>query len=217
MSILRIIHNIEDFLLYILDFIFPKSEKQRKVETLDARNWRNLSKVDTHENVLFFFPYDVEVVRDAIWEIKYKRNRKIREMIVGIMSEYLLEEVAEKMQMENFGDPIITSIPQSKKRKSERGFDQGEDLSRDLGKRLSIPYQSVLIKTRETVRQTTLKRNERLQNMKGSFGIAPNENVVGGNIIVIDDVTTTGATLNEIKKTLLKAGARKVWLLAVAH
>ena len=73
------------------------------------------------------------------------------------------------------------------------------------------------MKNRETKRQTTLKRSERLSNVKNSFGVLDAKNISGKNIIIIDDVVTTGATLREAKKVLIHAGARKVLCVAIAH
>ena len=74
------------------------------------------------------------------------------------------------------------------------------------------------IKNKETIHQANIKnRNIRLKNLIGSFIVKNKEEIKNRNIILIDDITTTGATLNEARKTLKKAGAKKIVAFTVAH
>ena len=77
---------------------------------------------------------------------------------------------------------------------------------------------NILTKTRETPTQVSLgDRAERLENLKNAFAVRAPEKVRGAHVVLVDDVTTTGATLLEARGELLRAGARKVTCLAVAH
>jgi len=77
---------------------------------------------------------------------------------------------------------------------------------------------NILIKPKETEHQARIRdRRERLKNIAGSFAVKNNEKIKGKNIILIDDILTTGATLSEAKKVLKQAGARKVIAFTVAH
>jgi predicted amidophosphoribosyltransferase len=78
--------------------------------------------------------------------------------------------------------------------------------------------KNVLVKIEDTEHQARIKdRNVRLKNLAGTFAVKNPELIAKKNIILIDDVTTTGATLNEARRTLKKSGARKVIAFTVAH
>jgi ComF family protein len=141
----------------------------------------------------------------------------------------MMEELSELSLMENFTNAILIPIPLSPERYRERGFNQAELICRELIKinhlRHGVDMQlqkNILIKPKETEHQARIKdRQERLKNISGSFAIKSNpQNLAltkNGNIILIDDITTTGATLNEARKTLKQAGARKIIAFTIAH
>jgi len=139
-----------------------------------------------------------------------------------MLYERILEELADLTIMENFQKPILIPIPISKQRHRERGYNQTELICRELiklDKNQNFELENnLLIKIHETVHQARIKdRRERLKNLAGSFTIKNNTKIKNRNIILIDDITTTGATLNEAKKTLKIAGARKIVAFTVAH
>lgn len=127
--------------------------------------------------------------------------------------------------MENFTEPILIPIPLSKKRLCERGYNQAELICKELIKINNLRHgvdikleNKVLIKPKETKHQAKIEnRGERLLNIVGSFDIQNAELIKNRNIILIDDITTTGATLSEAKKVLKHFGARKIIAFAVAH
>ncbi len=139
-----------------------------------------------------------------------------------MLYSHILEELSDLSVMENFTDVILIPIPLSKKRLHERGYNQAELICSELiklDKNINLRYSvDVLIKIKETEHQARIKdRRVRLKNLTGSFGVR-NENLIKNrNIILIDDITTTGATLNEAKKVLKLSGARKVIAFTVAH
>ena len=189
------------------------------MEKKTLSEWRELSKVFEMDKKLSFLPYQNKDVRQAIWEIKYRRNKILKSILGDIASEYILEELADKLLLENFAHPIISGIPASSRRNRDKGFNQSEDIGKYIALKLKIPYLMLLEKTRETVRQTTLKKQERLLNVQNSFSLNKKaaETLKGKNIILFDDVTTTGATLNEARKILLLGGAKKVICFTLAH
>jgi ComF family protein len=124
--------------------------------------------------------------------------------------------------------PILIPIPLTRERRHERGFNQNElvikeTILADVGKNsdgsknFSFSFD-VLAKTRHTVPQSSVKnRAERLKNLSDCFSVPHSELVHGKNIILIDDVTTTGSTLAEARTVLLKAGAKSVRAVVIAH
>ena len=154
-------------------------------------------------------------------------------MFAEIIYEKILEELSELSIMENFTEPVLIPIPLSPKRRRERGFNQAELICRELVKINNLRYSvdlnqekkfnlklesGVLIKPKETEHQARIKdRRQRLKNIIGSFAVKNGELIKNRNIILIDDILTTGATLSEAKKVLKQAGARKIIAFTIAH
>jgi ComF family protein len=104
----------------------------------------------------------------------------------------------------------IVPVPLATARKRERGYNQSELLARGLSNHWGIPvWDDVIVRSRETGSQTRLTPEERLGNVAGSFRIgATRESFPGAHIVIVDDVVTTCATLNECAKVLYAGGAR---------
>ena len=113
---------------------------------------------------------------------------------------------------------LIIPVPLHVKRLRERGFNQSLILARVIGEKQKIPVNFSLLKRHKfTSTQTGSNKKERKQNIKGAFEVTDKKEINGKNIILIDDVYTTGATANECAKTLIKAGAQKVSVLTMAR
>ena len=124
-------------------------------------------------------------------------------------------------RIQNFGmfprpDAVI-SVPLSKKRLQERGFDQAALIAKKVAKELKLPYVSkLLIKKKDTPKQSTLGRAERMRNVKHAFAVASGCDVRGKTLLLIDDIYTTGATADAASAVLNKAGAAMVLIATVA-
>ena len=109
----------------------------------------------------------------------------------------------------------------SKSRLKKRGYNQSlfiaQEIATTLGNTLTL-CKNTLTKTKETLPQTkTRSKSERLSNLKGCFSVEDAFLFKNKNVIIFDDVVTTGATFAECRKTLLSAGAREVFCFAIAH
>ena len=112
---------------------------------------------------------------------------------------------------------FLVPIPLHKSRKREREFNQAEILSQEVAREFNKKVLAdVLIRVKPTKTQTELTFQERCQNVKESFSVTKPELIKDSNLLLIDDVLTTGATSNEAAKCLKEAGARKVLLLTLA-
>jgi ComF family protein len=144
----------------------------------------------------------------------------------------IMEELSDLSIMENFSHAILIPIPLAPRRQRERGFNQAELICRKLinldkparnefrsgGEKKLKLEKDVLIKPKDTEHQARIEnRSARLKNIVGSFSVKNPEKIKNRNIIIIDDVTTTGATLNEARRVLKQAGARKIIAFTVAH
>jgi len=208
----------------ILSLILPKEKDVLEIEKTRLEDFINNippANEATDDNFQAIFQYRNKIARRAVWEIKYRGNKAIIQNFAKILYEFILTELSEKVVFDNFTNPIIIPIPLSKSGLHERGFNQCELLVREIVKldknKNFTPDFSALTKTKNTPHQSKLKnKTRRLKNLDGCF-IADKEKVSGKCIILIDDVITTGATMNEASKTLKKAGAKKVIGFAIAH
>lgn len=173
------------------------------------------------KNILSLFDYRAPLVKEAIWMLKYRGNKKIAALLATALYDEAIAFLGEYAPLTNFTEPLLIPLPLSRKRERERGFNQCVLLSDELekldrGRNFAIT-ETALRKTKDTSSQTkTDGRAKRLENLKDCFSADQNE-VGGRNIILIDDVATTGATLHEARRALRTAGARKVIAFTVAH
>lgn len=114
-----------------------------------------------------------------------------------------------------FGEvDMICAVPLHKKRRASRGFDQAEELSRHVAQTTGIPFVRALRRVRNTKTQTKLSQQARRDNIRGAFEkLEP----VHGNVVLVDDVLTTGATAAACASVLMEAGARSVFVLTFAR
>ncbi len=113
---------------------------------------------------------------------------------------------------------LMVPVPLHLKRLRERGFNQAYLMTRAWAKDEDFSLDGLaLCRTRWTKPQTTLSRKERQRNVKGAFAVACAERIEGKRILVVDDVYTTGSTVNECAQVLMKAGARWVDVLTLAR
>jgi ComF family protein len=112
---------------------------------------------------------------------------------------------------------LLVPLPLSRRRESWRGFNQALLIAETLSENLHIPLLMALRRTKVTRTQKDLKGEMRRQNVAGAFALAPGISVTGKKLLLVDDVVTTGATLREAAKTLLRSGAANVFCLSLAQ
>lgn len=195
--------------------------------------------------VFSIYDYRHPPIKKALWLLKYKGKKRLAKSFAEVIYDKILEELSDLSLLENFNNIILIPIPLSKKRLKERGYNQAELICKELirlsktnhltpppaplsilewrgaGGEVFTLENDILIKTKETKRQAHIEnRKKRLENILGSFSVnneKQNAKLKNKNIILIDDITTTGATLNEARKILKNAGVRKVIAFTVAH
>ena len=180
------------------------------------------------------FSYRDPAVRQGILELKSHGSAQIGAFFARALHPELLRSINESRRDEDGIEStaavpiLLIPIPSSRRRRKQRGFNQTEIVARELARidadagpagahALSLCL-GLLIKARHTPPQTSLSsRAARLSNLSGCFAVTDPARVRDAVAILLDDVTTTGATLHEAKKTLLEAGARRVIPVAIAH
>lgn len=144
--------------------------------------------------------------RDVVLSLKYRNRRQVARHLGGLVVNRLVETGA------HLDIDIVTWAPTSTGRRRQRGFDQAEEIARTVGRQLGVPTRRVLDRPGSPSAQTGKGRAERLDGPE--FVARPN--LWGRNVLVVDDVVTTGATLLAARDALMLQGARQVVLAAVA-
>lgn len=155
------------------------------------------------------------LIKKAIHAIKYFHRRDLVEPLTTLLATELKSEFANPSPLvDNW---ILVPIPMPSLRKYIRGYNQAELITKALAKQCSIPINTtILTRLHSPKRQVITKtKNERLRNQHNSFKVTGD--VRNMQIILVDDVTTTGATLIEARKALLQAGATTVRAVTLAH
>ncbi|MBI2633950.1 MAG: ComF family protein [Parcubacteria group bacterium] len=158
--------------------------------------------------------YQNPLVRELIWNFKYKFLESLKDPLGTLLADYIRKVLPEN-ELQNFQ---LLPIPLHAKRERWRGFNQAGLLSRSLSKNLGLEVISGLSRPLERKPQMEISsRKARFQNVEGIFKARSDANFEKKNIILIDDVVTSGATLEEAARTLKKAGAKNVAALVVAR
>lgn len=153
--------------------------------------------------------YD-DVMRTSIYRLKYGGRREYAEFYGAMMAE------AFGSAVKRAGIQGIIPVPLHPKREYERGYNQAALLARAFGKRVGIPvYEDYVVRTRHTPPMKMLSAGERQNNLKKAFKIGRND-VKLKITIVIDDIYTTGSTIDAVAKALKEAGMLKVYFLTLA-
>jgi len=157
-------------------------------------------------------------LRELIHLLKYNGVRPA----AGVLGRMLAEAIAG-LEREFGADKILViPVPLFKGRRRQRGFNQAELIARAalkgsaVGERLLLATNT-LLRTRDTQSQIGLTSHQRRENMRGAFAVARAAEVTGREIVLVDDVYTTGTTATECARVLRKAGAATVWVATVAR
>jgi len=152
-----------------------------------------------------------EPIQTAIHYLKYQGFRVLAQRMGLFMAERLLEEEIFK------DDPVLIPVPLHKTRVRERGYNQSALLCQAIAAATGIPfYGEILKRTRYTRSQTKLTAAERVKNVENAFQVCDPEKVRNRLVVLVDDVITTGSTMNACAKELMKNGAKKIYLLSAA-
>jgi ComF family protein len=159
--------------------------------------------------------YSNRTVSELIKKLKYSFAREIGGVLGKIAVRYFNKLTAEeKLKKINLSKFIIAPIPLHQKRYNWRGFNQAEIIAKHLAENFNLEYQDLLIRTKHKTPQARLGGAERRENITDCFSLGE-KNVAGKKIILVDDVATTGSTLDEAAGVLKLAGADKVWGLVI--
>lgn len=202
--------------------IFSKTLSHPTLETFTqhARRYPNKG-LHTLPNTEILYYYRDPFVRSALHAAKY-RDRKD---VCNIFGELLWDTYGEALSYQSIlaGKPwLVIPIPTSSRHRRERGYNQTEEIAKGFLTHAdtsvyALSTKSLCMAASHTHQTQTKKKKERIQNIRGSFNVSDTKLVYGQQILLIDDVVTTGATLQEATRVLYAAGVHHIQCLVIAH
>jgi ComF family protein len=207
-----------EFFTRVLDIVSLPRRTERLVRELDIKVLRALTLRGEKSGSL---PYHDERVRALVWEVKYYASPYSCELAGTILADVL-----KAVAIESLGTPLLIPVPMHKRRRRQRGHNQTELLCdsalRSLGGVGGCFFEyrkNVLIRIKHTKPQQSLPKETRKENLKFSMlvPVAQLAVVRGRTCVVVDDVSTTGATFKEAARALRAAGAAHVECIALAY
>lgn len=198
----------------ILDILLPKfcvgCGKEGQYICKDCEIF--LSEMPPSPEVMSVWEYE-GLMEKLIYKIKF-------DGCYHIIDE-LLDKAMAKIKLDLPEDTVITYVPMYKKREKYRGFNQSELIAGKLGQLLDLVKQPLLVKVRDNRSQVGLGPKEREENVRGVFEYCSNPVFSSRprftNVLLVDDVYTTGATMRACTKVLKRAGVKNVWAFALAR
>jgi len=169
------------------------------------------------ERAVAYGSYDREL-RDLIHLLKFQQVRPA----AAVLGRMLAETIANLEQAMPVGTIAVVPVPLHRRKQAQRGFNQAEMIARGALQQLARPKRfelstGVLVRRRETGSQIGLTRHQRRENLRGAFAVSDPTRILKRDILLIDDVLTTGTTASECARVLLRAGAARVWVATVAR
>lgn len=208
----------------IVDFIFPPNIYELELRTIDCESVFDklpICNISEFPFIKSIFLYKNPLVRELIWQIKYKKNKQAID-IAGYVFYKKILELYDINIIKNEG-VLLIPIPISNERRKERGFNQCE-LIIDSIKRYDIEnyfrFDYKLLKRISNIDKQTFKnRKERIENARNIFAINNTDNTYNKNIniILIDDVSTTGSTFDVAREIFKTNSYENVYCLSLAH
>lgn len=156
------------------------------------------------------------------------QNKIVRKLIDQFKGTPLVKELAKplanliithfQLLNQRFAGFVLIPVPLYKSRLKQRGFNQAEEISKELSKSLKLSTISdVLIKIKKTLPGVGLSQEERKENIKGAFLVKNKDMIKNQKILLVDDIYTTGSTMSECARVLKTAGAKEIWGVVVTR
>jgi len=217
--------KIENF----LDLFFPKfcfgCQREGSYLCQDCKAILQISgfhrkfQTENLSDLYFATEYKNPLIKNLIKLFKYEPFVKelAKDLASLIIDHFQLLEKNPPFLLSN-SELLLIPVPSEKRRLKWRGFNQAEEVGKEIAKFLKIPlFNDVLIKNRETLAQVELSEEERKENVKEVFSCQNPEKIQEKKILLVDDVYTTGSTMKECARVLKKAGVKEVIGLVIAR
>jgi ComF family protein len=209
----------------LLELLFPKfclgCQKEGSYLCEDCRAILEISKFHQQhrgrhlKDLYFALPYQNPLIKNLFQKFKYQPLVK---ELAKPLSLLIIEHFQLLNNKPNFTDFTIIPIPLEKRKLKYRGFNQAEEIAKELSHFLELPLLSdYLLKVKETTPQVELSRDERKENIKGAFSVKNSQEIKNKKILLVDDIYTTGSTIEEAARVLETAGAKEIIGVVVAR
>jgi len=173
------------------------------------------------DKLYFAATYNEKLVQAVIRIYKYQYAKELSETLADlIIAHFKLMDKFPLLSPTVADSFLICAVPLHKSKLKQRGFNQAEEIAKHLSKFLNIPFLSdILIKTKKTLPQMSLNKEQRLKNISDCFKINPEKKnqIINKSILLVDDVFTTGTTMEQCAKVLKQNHALKIWGVVVAR
>ena len=211
---------------FILDLLYPKfcfncgregsylcSDCQSTLEILSSHTEYRTQEL---KDLYFALPYRNPLIKNLTKLFKYEPF--VKELAQPLTSLIITHFQLIEKSPADLADCILMPVPLEKRKLKWRGFNQAEEIGRELAQFFQIPLlNNVLAKIKETPPQVELSDEERKENIKGAFFCQSSEKIKGRKILLVDDIYTTGSTMEECAKVLKTAGAKEIIGIVVAR
>lgn len=199
----------------LLDFLFPPRVDEAALRALSDDAFFALASPRlisaTRPETVALLPFKEPPVRAAVHEAKYHGSARALTLLATVLADFLRE------RDEGFRSCIVVPVPLGALRRKERGMNQAEEIARRAAHEFGGTVDAgLLLRVRETASQVSLPRHKREENMRSAFKAARAANPALSYVLV-DDVVTTGATLQAAIDALTEAGASHIIPIALAH
>jgi len=195
------------FLIEINPFEYCLCDKIEKRSRCENCKDKKLDKILSTTN------YNQKIIQQAIHKFKYSYIKELSLQFSFLMLRHL--ELTNNIPDKDF---LIIPVPLSPSKKRRRGFNQSEEMARIISTAMGIEMDDYsLKKMKNNLPQAGLGKEERTDNIKGCYQVGEKNSIKDKKIILIDDVYTTGATMEECAKALKESGAKEVWGLTIAR
>lgn len=243
---MKILQNTKEYIGYALDLIYPskticyscgKTIKGEEKYSLCQNCYKSLSFISDYncnkcsvplrmiedgpycescKNTFYYFDKAIAVVsyqediKRLIYRFKYSNHTYLATTMAYMMSD--------KLEVEGFKIDLIIPIPLYKGKQRERGFNQSDLLSKYISEKINIPINTnTLIRSKNTKVMHKLSKRERQENVKDAFKVVDKWVIKDKSILLVDDIFTTGSTVNICSKLLTESGAKSIIVLTFAR
>jgi len=204
----------------ILELIYPKTCgmceeisktylcSKCKLKLKSLLKLKTIKYKDIYFNTLsYLFKYEGKI-RDKLLKYKFRDY--------SYLYNFFAQIIINNCNLKSNYD-IILPVPIHKKRKAKRGYNQSELIAKEIAKKLNMEYYNcVLIKDVNNIPQSTLTQAKRQENVLGIYKVINSQKIENKSILLIDDIYTTGSTVNECSRVLKQNGAKSIDILTIA-
>lgn len=228
-TVLEMMRGAVDF---FFNLILPVDSEMEDLRTKSVREIFSLLRRvsdQKYDGMFAIFSYQDKLVRKMVWQMKFRECHWVAEVFGQFLAEFVLQKMTEGVCGVQLGTPelILIPTPLHPKRFAERGYNQCEWLCEEIMKNIRgakiavgakmVYDKNILRRVKYRTKQSWSSRVDRFKNAENIFAVNERVEVAGRTFILIDDVVTTSATLNEARRTLLAAGASDVICFTIAH